>query len=111
MSPSQKSNNIILCLSDIRLSFDGNCVLNNINLSLSSGEMCCIMGENGSGKSTLMNVISGIYHPDSGSIYIDGRQVSFLTPADAQNAGIYYVMQEPHLVTSLSVEKNIFMGH
>ncbi|MEO2682423.1 ATP-binding cassette domain-containing protein, partial [Clostridium butyricum] len=60
----------------------------NINLSVKKGEILSILGENGSGKTTLMNMISGIYFPDEGEIFIDGREVTIRSPKDAFSLGI-----------------------
>ena len=56
---------------------------NNVNLSVKNGEILSLLGENGSGKTTLMNMISGIYYPDEGQIFIDGKEVVIRSPKDA----------------------------
>jgi len=61
---------------------------NNINLQVSSGEIHALLGENGAGKSTLMNILSGIYIPDRGSIFISGKEEKFSSPKDAKRAKV-----------------------
>ncbi len=82
----------------------------NINLELRKGEIHALLGENGSGKSTLMNILSGIYSPDSGSILLDGKQVTFDSPKEAIEAGIGMVHQHFKLVDVLSAQENIIAG-
>ena len=60
----------------------------NVSIDVSKGEILALLGENGSGKSTLVNMLSGIYTPDSGEIEIGGKNVVFRSPKDAINAGI-----------------------
>ena len=81
-----------------------------IDLSVEKGTIHAIVGENGAGKSTLMNVLSGIYRPDEGSISISGKPVSFSSPIAASRAGIGMVYQEFMLFPELSVLDNIIMG-
>ena len=57
----------------------------NVNLTAYRGEVLSILGENGSGKTTLMNMLSGIYHPDEGQIFVDGKEASIQSPKDAFN--------------------------
>ena len=82
----------------------------NINLSVEKGEIHALLGENGSGKSTLMNMLSGIYSPDAGEIYLDGKAVSFSEPAEAIRAGIGMVHQHFKLVDVLTAKENIVAG-
>ncbi|EEP56517.1 ABC transporter ATP-binding protein [Clostridium butyricum] len=82
----------------------------NINLSVKKGEILSILGENGSGKTTLMNMISGIYFPDEGEIFIDGREVAIRSPKDAFSLGIGMVHQHFKLINVLSAAENIILG-
>jgi rhamnose transport system ATP-binding protein len=79
-------------------------------IDLYAGQAHALLGENGAGKSTMVKLLAGVYQPDSGELLIDGGPVSLHNPADAQNAGIAVIYQEPTLFPDLSVAENIFMG-
>ncbi|MFN2303584.1 MAG: ABC transporter ATP-binding protein, partial [Anaerolineales bacterium] len=82
----------------------------HVNFNLRRGEIHALLGENGAGKSTLMNILSGLYRPESGSIKIFGKPVSFNSPKDAIECGIGMVHQHFMLVPTLSVTENILLG-
>jgi simple sugar transport system ATP-binding protein len=82
----------------------------NIGLKVKPGEILALLGENGSGKTTLMNMLSGIYKPDSGSILVDGREVAINSPEDAKRLGIGMVHQHFKLVDVFSAADNIWLG-
>lgn len=82
----------------------------DVNLNLRQGEILALLGENGSGKTTLMNMLSGIYKPDSGEILVDGELVSIDSPEDAKKLGIGMVHQHFKLVDVFSAADNIWMG-
>ena len=82
----------------------------NIDLKVKPGEILALLGENGSGKTTLMNMLSGIYKPDSGSIFVDGREVAINSPEDAKKLGIGMVHQHFKLVDVFSAADNIWLG-
>ena len=89
----------------------GSVVANNkVDLTLRKGEILALLGENGSGKTTLMNMLSGIYSPDSGEIRVDGQAVSITSPEDAKKLGIGMVHQHFKLVDVFSAADNIWMG-
>ena len=89
----------------------GSVVANNgINLQVRPGEILALLGENGSGKTTLMNMLSGIYQPDSGEIFVDGKPVRISSPEDAKKLGIGMVHQHFKLVDVFSAADNIWMG-
>ena len=81
-----------------------------VNLNVKHGEILALLGENGSGKTTLMNMISGIYFPDKGNIYIDGEEVVIKTPKDAFKYGIGMIHQHFKLVDIFSAAENIILG-
>ncbi|MHB8128260.1 MAG: ABC transporter ATP-binding protein [Mobilitalea sp.] len=89
----------------------GSVVANNrINLSVKQGEILALLGENGSGKTTLMNMLSGIYKPDSGSILINGQNVTINSPEDSIRLGVGMIHQHFKLVDALSATDNIILG-
>ncbi|MBR1797327.1 MAG: ABC transporter ATP-binding protein [Clostridiales bacterium] len=97
-------------LRDISKSFGSVAANKNINLNLKKGEILALLGENGSGKTTLMNMLSGIYTPDSGSIFIDGEEVVISSPDDAGKHGIGMVHQHFKLVERFTAADNIWIG-
>lgn len=99
-----------LDLVDITKSFPGVLANDRVSLNVSSGEVLALIGENGAGKSTLMNVLYGMYRPDSGEILIDGKAVSFDSSADAIASGIGMVHQHFMLVPVFSVAENVVLG-
>lgn len=89
----------------------GSVVANDhINLEVRRGEILALLGENGSGKTTLMNMISGIYHPDEGTIKINGKEVNINSPIDAGKLGIGMIHQHFKLVDVFSAMDNVAMG-
>ena len=99
-----------LDLVDITKSFPGVLANDRVSLSVSSGEVLALIGENGAGKSTLMNVLYGMYRPDSGEIRIDRQPVTFQSAADAISAGIGMVHQHFMLVPVFTVAENVVLG-
>ena len=82
----------------------------DISLMLRAGEVHAVLGENGAGKTTLMNILSGMYQPDAGSIRIHGRTVEIQSPSDALRQGIGTVYQHFTLVPNLSIVENVILG-
>lgn len=97
-------------LRNINKSFGSVAANKNINLKVRQGEILALLGENGSGKTTLMNMLSGIYKPDSGEIFVDGKAVSVNSPEDAKRLGIGMVHQHFKLVDIFSAADNIWLG-
>ncbi|WP_224244134.1 ABC transporter ATP-binding protein [Hyalangium gracile] len=81
-----------------------------MSLDIHAGELLALVGENGAGKSSLMNVLYGLYHPDSGDILLDGKPVRFKSPRDAIARGIGMVHQHFMLVPTLTVTENVVLG-
>ena len=104
------SENILLEVKGIDKSFGATKALNGMSFQLLKGEVHAIVGENGAGKSTLMNIIAGIFAPDSGEIYIEGKRVEIKNPHEAEKHGIGFVHQEIALCPDVSVAENIFMS-
>ena len=99
-----------LSMRGIEKSFGANKVLRQVDFSLEAGEICALLGENGAGKSTLMNILGGVLQPDAGQIELDGRPVSFSSPAQSLHAGIAFIHQELNLINDLPVYENMFIG-
>ena len=81
-----------------------------VNLEINKGEILALLGENGSGKTTLMNMLSGIYFPDEGQIFINGKEEVIASPKDAYELGIGMVHQHFKLVDVFTAAENITLG-
>ena len=81
-----------------------------VNLDIYKGEILSLLGENGSGKTTLMNMLSGIYFPDEGQIFINGKEEVIRSPKDALRLGIGMVHQHFMLIPALTVIENVVLG-
>lgn len=97
-------------MKDICKSFGSVAANQKVNFSVEQGEIHALLGENGSGKSTLVNMLSGIYSPDSGEIFMNGKAVHFSSPRDAIAAGIGMVHQHFKLVDVLTAKENMVLG-
>lgn len=82
----------------------------NVNFILNEGEIHALLGENGAGKSTLMNMLSGFYAPDKGSIFINSSKVNIKNPKSAINLGVGMIYQHLKLVDNLTALENIILG-
>ena len=91
-------------------SFGYNQVLKQAGFTLESGEVHALMGENGAGKSTLMKILTGVYTKDAGTVLVDGKEVNYKNPQEAEKAGIVFIYQELNVMFDLTVEENLFMG-
>mgnify|MGYP001385155853 FL=1 len=81
-----------------------------VSLDIRKGEILSLLGENGSGKTTLMNMLSGIYYPDSGEIFVNGEEVAIRSPKDALRYGIGMVHQHFKLINVFTAAENIVLG-
>jgi simple sugar transport system ATP-binding protein len=97
-------------LVDITKHFGKVIALAGVSLTVNTGEVLCLLGDNGAGKSTLIKALSGVHQPTSGKILIEGRQVSFDSPRDAQKLGIATVYQDLAMISLMSIRRNFFMG-
>ena len=100
----------VLALEGVSKSFGAVRALRGVSLQLFAGEAHALAGENGAGKSTLIKALAGVHRPDEGTVLLDGQPVVFHGPADARDAGVAVIYQEPTLFPDLSVAENIFMG-
>ncbi len=90
--------------------FPGVLANDQVDFTLYKGEIHALLGENGAGKSTLMNILAGLYRPDSGTIMVRGKKVNFHSPRDAIQVGIGMIHQHFMLVPSQTVTENILLG-
>ncbi len=102
--------NIALELKNITKTFGSVVANKNVSLKVRKGEILSILGENGSGKTTLMNMVSGIYYPDSGRIFADGKEAVIASPKDAFNYKIGMIHQHFKLVDVFNAAENIVLG-
>lgn len=102
--------NYALELRDISKSFGTVQANDHVDLTLRKSEILAILGENGSGKTTLMNMIYGIYYPDEGHIFVNGKEVTIRSPKDSYELGIGMVHQHFKLVDVLTAAENIVLG-
>lgn len=97
-------------MKGINKSFGSNQVLKDAGFLLKDGEVHALMGENGAGKSTLMKILTGVYTRDAGTVIVDGEEVTYKSPQEAEKAGIVFIYQEINALFDLTVEENMFMG-
>ncbi|MDD3670487.1 MAG: ATP-binding cassette domain-containing protein, partial [Sphaerochaetaceae bacterium] len=100
----------IVRMENISKRFPGVIANESVDLTLMQGEVLALLGENGAGKSTLMNMLAGLYRPDSGSIHIRGTHANIQSPQDSMALGIGMVHQEFMLVGNMTVAENIVLG-
>src|SRR5580765_6024239 len=97
-------------MQGIRKEFPGVVANDDVSFDVRRGEVHALLGENGAGKSTLMNILYGLYKPDSGEILLNGRPVTFHSAKDAIAAGIGMVHQHFMLIPVMTVAENIVLG-
>ena len=102
---------IRLKVENISKSFGITRALKEVSFEIAKGEVHALIGENGSGKSTLTNCLTGIYQKDSGSFFLDGKEVDPANQVEANNEGISIIVQELGTLDGLTVAENIFLGH
>jgi len=98
-------------LRGLSKSFPGVIALDDVDFDAEAGEIHALVGANGAGKSTLINLLSGVYAPESGEIRLAGRAVAFDAPRAAQDHGVATVYQEFSSIAELTVAENVFLGH
>jgi inositol transport system ATP-binding protein len=100
----------ILRMTGVSKRFPGVLALENVHLEVGPAEIHALLGENGAGKSTLLKILSGAHSADSGTTELFGEPVSFMTPHDAQRAGIVTIYQEFTLAPDMTIAENVFIG-
>src|SRR5215210_1930381 len=101
---------IVLRMEGITKEFNGVPALSGVDLELVRSEVHALVGENGAGKSTLIKIMTGAYSRDAGTITLEGKQVEFHSPEDAQALGVIAVYQEVNLLAFRTVAENIYLG-
>ncbi len=101
----------VVGLRDAGKMFGGVVALQHATFDLRGGEVLALLGENGAGKSTCVKLLAGVYHPDSGTVTLDGEPVVLASPQDARRRGIAVMHQHPGLFPDLPVYENLFLGH
>ncbi len=107
---TEMRDDVVLSIRGMCKSFGRNRVLDHINLDVKRGTVMGLMGENGAGKSTMMKCLFGTYQKDEGTIYLDGKEVSFSGPKEALENGIAMVHQELNQCLERNVIDNLFLG-
>ena len=105
-----QNSDFALKMEGINKSFPGVLANDNITFELKRGEVHGLLGENGAGKTTLMNILFGLYQPDSGEIFINGERVQISSPREASDFGVGMVHQHFMLVENLTGLENIVLG-
>jgi len=100
----------LLKATNLTKRFGGLVAIDNVSLDVNQGEVVGLVGDNGAGKSTLIKMISGVYQPDEGQIFFNGREVTFHGPREAREMGLETIYQDLALAENLDVGSNIFLG-
>ncbi len=100
---------VALCFEHISKTFPGVKALDDVSFQIKKGTIHILLGENGAGKSTLMKILTGVYPADSGTIWLDGKEIRPEGILESRKLGIGTVFQENSLVPDLSVAENVFL--
>lgn len=103
-------DDIILATKNICKEFPGVIALENVSVTVHRGEVHGLVGKNGAGKSTLIKIISGVYEPDTGSVWFNGTEYSTISPGEGHSLGIQVVPQEQQFQPYLTVAENFYIG-
>lgn len=110
MTSDNDSKNPVFEIRNLSKNFGGVDALKDVDLKIFAGEVVALVGDNGAGKSTLIKMISGLYTPSSGSMFLDGEEINIPSPGDARDLGIETVFQDTGLVDVLTLGENFFLG-
>ena len=111
MSVSETQQPALLEARSLTKYFGSVNALEDVSLAVNAGEVTCVLGDNGAGKSTLIKILSGVHAPDSGSLVLEGEEVTFGAPREARARGIATVFQDLATVPLMSVWRNFFLGN
>lgn len=110
MSEQNTTREPVLRATGLIKRFGGLTAVNDVSLDIYPGEVVALAGDNGAGKSTLIKMISGVYRPDGGHIYLEGREITMASPLEARGLGIETIYQDLALCENLDATVNIFLG-
>ena len=108
--PQATLGDVVLNADGLVKTYGAVTAVNDVSFAVRSGEVLCLVGDNGAGKSSVIKMLSGAFHPDSGSISISGRPVEFTSPIDARRAGVETVFQDLALCPNLGAAYNMVLG-
>lgn len=109
-SSTSQPGDAILRLDRVTKRFGGLTAVNDVSMAIDPGEVVALAGDNGAGKSTLIKMISGVYRPDEGHIYLSDREITLASPMEARSLGIETIYQDLALCENLDATVNIFLG-
>ena len=107
MTNATNGNEPIIRLVNVTKRFGGLTAVSDVSLEVRRGEVVALAGDNGAGKSTLIKMISGIYRPDEGQIYLEEREITVASPMEARSLGIETIYQDLALCENLDATVNI----
>ena len=110
MTPGRETPDVVLQAIGLTKRYGHVVAMDGTDFELSQGEILAVVGDNGAGKSSLIKALTGAISPDSGEVFVDGREVRFRSPLDARLAGIETVYQELAVATELDIAQNLFLG-
>ncbi len=109
-SPAALDTQPMLDINGLNVYYGESHILRNVDMSVQRGQMVCLIGRNGVGKTTLMKTIIGLLSPRSGSIMLEGKEITRLTPDRRAKAGIGYVPQGKDIIPRLTIRENLLLG-
>ena len=101
---------MLIHLEKLGKSFGEKVVLHDVSASVEKEDRIGIVGQNGAGKTTLLKILTGVYTRDGGTVIVDGKEVTYKNPQEAEKAGIVFIQQELNVLFDLTVEENLFLG-
>ncbi|MFN8493941.1 MAG: ATP-binding cassette domain-containing protein [Caldilineaceae bacterium] len=110
MNTQQDRTSLVLRVTNLVKRFGGLTAVDDVSFDIFPGEVIGLVGDNGAGKSTLIKMISGVYKPDGGHIYLEDKEITMASPLAARNLGIETIYQDLALCENLDATVNIFLG-
>lgn len=111
LSNNVDNERLVVSMESIAMRFGHVVALAGVDFEVGRQEVVALLGDNGAGKSTLIKILTGVYRPTSGRIYLDGEPIEMNSPQDARTLGIETVYQDLALVNTMSIGRNFFLGH